>query len=107
VVAKIDIELEIVTTKTASVLAPFIYALDSPATRREYPIRLDMFLKFAGIPGKNVEERATAFLATNDVQFYRDAVIRYITYNKQRVLNKERRKKEDEVGSTILLRQQG
>ena len=41
------------------------------------------------MPGKTVEEQAAAFLAKNDIQFYRDSIIKYITYNKQRVLNKE------------------
>ena len=41
------------------------------------------------MPGKTVEEQAASFLAKNDIQFYRDSIIKYITYNKQRVLNKE------------------
>ena len=41
------------------------------------------------MPGKTVEEQAASFLAKNDIQFYRDSIINYITYNKQRVLNKE------------------
>jgi site-specific recombinase XerC len=73
----------------SSPLASFIYALDSRAARREYPKRLDIFLKFAGMPGKTVEERAAAFLAKNDTRFYQDVIISFITYNKERVLNKE------------------
>jgi integrase len=73
----------------ASSLASFIYALDSPAAREQYPKRLKIFLTFTGMPGKTVEEQAAAFLAKNDIQFYRDSIIKYITYNKQRVLNKE------------------
>jgi integrase len=48
-----------------------------------------MFLDFTGMPGKTVEEQAVAFLMKNDIQFYRDSITSYITYNKQRVLNKE------------------
>jgi site-specific recombinase XerC len=70
-------------------LASFIYALDSPAARKQYPKRLKIFLTFTGMPGKTVEEQAAAFLAKNDIQFYRDSIIKYITYNKQRVLNRE------------------
>lgn len=41
------------------------------------------------MPGETIEEQAAAFLAINEIQFYRDIIIRYITHNKQRVLNKE------------------
>jgi hypothetical protein len=70
--------------------ASFIYALDSPAARREYPKRLKIFLKFASMPGKTFEEMAASFLIKNDdIQFYRHSIISFINYNKQRVLNKE------------------
>jgi integrase len=82
--------LEIAPAAAAtSSLASFIYALDSPAAREQYPKRLKIFLTFTGMPGKTVEEQAASFLAKNDIQFYRDSIIKYITYNKQRVLNKE------------------
>jgi integrase len=79
----------VIANNNSSPLASFIYALDSPAARREYPKRLKIFLNFIGMPGKTVEEQAAAFLAKNDIQFYRDSIIRFITYNKERVLNKE------------------
>jgi hypothetical protein len=65
------------SSSSPSALAPFIYALGSSATRCEYPKGLDIFLKFAGMPGETVEERAAAFLTINDIQFYRDVIIRY------------------------------
>jgi hypothetical protein len=52
----------------------FIYALDSPAARRQYPKRLKIFLKFAGMPGKTVEEQAAAFLAKNDIRFIKTSL---------------------------------
>jgi len=78
-----------VINSSSSPLASFIYALDSHAAREQYPKRLKIFLTFTGMPGKTVEEQAASFLAKNDIQFYRDSIIKYITYNKQRVLNKE------------------
>jgi integrase len=85
------------TTITNSPLASYLYALDSPATRHQYPKRLKIFLNFAvGMPGKTVEEQAAAFLAkkqnnsdNNNNYFYRDVLISFITYNKERVLRKE------------------
>lgn len=41
------------------------------------------------MPGRTVEEQAAAFLAKNDIQFYREAIISFITDYKQKVLNKE------------------
>lgn len=69
-------------------LDSFMYALKSPDTQRQYPIRLRIFFNFLQVQGDTVEEQAVVFLDKVIIKrewSAEDCLIRFITYNKQRV----------------------
>jgi hypothetical protein len=68
----------------------FLFALNAPETKRQYPKRLEVFLDFLGIPG-SLKEKAMAFYqkANMDSKWLSTKLIEFIQYQKDRVEKNE------------------
>lgn len=75
----------------SSALSSFIYAIESPESKKLYVLRLKQFFDFHGLSGSLEKQAETFFLKAkeNGAQWVQDAIISFISYHKQRVQHKE------------------
>ena len=70
----------------------FEYALKAPETKRQWPRRLDVFLTYLQLEGKDVKERTNTLydlIQDEGTMLLESHVIDFISFQKQRVINKE------------------
>jgi hypothetical protein len=77
---------------TLSLLSPyenFIYALNAKETKRQYLHNLEQFLSFIGFQGTIEEKSGKLFDLGKDINLLQSYLIRYINFQKRRIVNKE------------------
>lgn len=64
----------------------FLYALNSPETKKRYTKRFEVFLDFIDIEGATIEERLYIFYqrAKSDADWLQDSLIQFIMFQKER-----------------------
>jgi integrase len=69
----------------------FMYALKAPESKRQYPKRLEVFLKFINISGLNLEERLYNLYhkSKSDTEWLQDSLIDFIVFQKERAFKGE------------------
>ena len=75
----------------------FIYAIESPETKKRYPQRFKTFLDYLRIPGDTIEDRINIFYenAIQNTDWPQNSLINFIMLQKERVL------RDDISASTI------
>ena len=64
----------------------FLYALNSPETKKKYSKRFEVFLNFIDIEGPTIEERLYNFYqrAKSNADWLQDSLIQFIMFQKGR-----------------------
>jgi len=71
----------------------FIYALNAPESKRQYPKRFQVFLDFLKIEGPTIEDKANKFydlILSNGSEWLEIQLIRFFTLQNNRVVRMER-----------------
>ena len=69
----------------------FLYALNSPETKKKYSKRFEVFLNFINIDGATLEERLYNFYqrAKSDADWLQDSLIQFIMLQKEKAAKGE------------------
>ncbi len=69
----------------------FLYALKAPESQRQYPKRLEVFLKFIDMKGSNLEERLYNLYnkSKSNTEWLQDSLIDFIIFQKERAARGE------------------